>query len=80
MISPKLRLSLGRGTHSASYHMSKTTAEYRRRVRLIRMDWSAQSPNLKPIENLCRIKEVPVSAKRHRIRSLESMKEVIKEE
>ena len=36
----------------AGYYTFKTTAVYRRRVGLIRMDWPAQSPNLNPIENL----------------------------
>ena len=37
------------------------------------MDWPAQSSDLNPIE-------VRIRAQRHRIRLLESMKEVIKEE
>ncbi len=64
----------------AGYHTSKTTAEYLCRVKLICMDWPAQVSNLNPIENPWRIIKIRVSPKRHRIRSLESMKEVIKEE
>ncbi len=44
------------------------------------MDWSVQSLDLNPIKNLWRIIKVQVSAERHRIRLLESMKEVIKKE
>ncbi len=36
----------------AGYHTSKTTVAYRRRVRLIRMDWPAQFLDLNTIENL----------------------------
>ncbi len=49
-------------------------------VRLIYMDWPTQFPDLNPIENLWWIIKVWVSDERHQIRSLESMKEVIKEE
>ena len=38
--------------NGARYHMSKMTIVYCRRVGLIHMDWSAQSPNLNPIKNL----------------------------
>ena len=58
----------------AGYHTSKAATVYRRRVGLIRMDWLAQSPNLNPIENLWRIIKIRVSAQRHRIHSLESMR------
>lgn len=44
------------------------------------MDWPAQSPDLNPIENLCRIIKIRVSAQRHRIHSLEEMLKVIQKE
>ena len=66
--------------NGVGHHTSKTITEYRHRVGTIRMDWPAQSPDLGLVENLWRIIKVRVSAQRHRIRSLESMKEVIKEE
>ncbi len=66
--------------NGAGYNTFKTIAEYRRLVRPIRIDWLAQSPDFKFIENLWRIIKVEVSAKRQQIRLLESMREVIKEE
>ncbi len=47
------------------YHTFKTIAVYRCCIRLIRIDWPAQSPNLKPIEKLWQIIKVRVNAKRH---------------
>ncbi len=52
--------------HGAGYHTSKTTSEYHRHVRPIRMDRPAQFSNLNSIENLWRIIKVQVNAKRHR--------------
>ncbi len=64
----------------AGYHTSKTNSAYRRCIRPICIDWPAQSSELNSIKNLWWIIKVQVSAKCHRIRSLKSMKEVIKEE
>ena len=66
--------------NDVSYHTSKMTIAYRRHVGLICMDWLPQSSNVNSIENLWRIIKIQVSAQRHWIYSLESMKEVIKEE
>ncbi len=49
------------------YHMSKTIAEYCRRIRLTRIDWPFQSLDLNLIENLWWIIKVQIIAKRHRI-------------
>ena len=41
------------------------------------MNWSAQSPDLNPIENLWRIIKIRISARRHQIHSIEAMKKAI---
>ncbi len=61
------------------YHISKTITEYFCRVGLICIDFLAKSLDLNPMENLLKIIKIRVSAQRHRIYLLESMKEVIEE-
>ena len=48
--------------NSATYHTFKTTTRYCYYVRLICINWPAQSLNLNPIENLYRIIKIQVSA------------------
>lgn len=47
------------------YYTSKRVITFCRETDLLRMDWSAQSLNLNPIENLWRIIKVRVTARRH---------------
>lgn len=47
---------------------------------VVRMPWSAQSPDLIPIENVWRIMKLRISKRRHRIRSIQEMERVLLEE
>ena len=64
----------------AGYHTSKKMIAWGRLHELKRMNWSAQSSDLNPIENLWRIIKIRVSARRHQIHSIEAMEQAIKKE
>jgi hypothetical protein len=64
----------------AGYHTFKLSAKWRHENGLKRMSWSAQSPNLNPIENLWRLIKLRISGRRHRVHSVEEMKRVIEDE
>ena len=62
------------------YHISKKMIAWKRFVKLKRMNWLIQSPNLNPIENLWRLIKLRINEKRHQIHTLNEMKRIIQKE
>ena len=65
--------------NGAGYYTSKFTTKFCCDSGLLRMNWSVQSPNLNPIENLWRIIQIRINGRRHRIHNIEEMKVAIQE-
>jgi transposase len=57
----------------AKFHFAPIPTKYKDKMKVKRLDWPPQSPDLAPIENLWKIQKDHVSGRRHRIRNIEEM-------
>ena len=64
----------------AKYHFAPIPTAYKNLHKVIRLLWPAQSPDLSPIENLWKQLKDAISARRHRIRTIEEMEYALKQE
>jgi transposase len=64
----------------AKYHTSKMVKEWRQSMKMTRMEWPAQSPDLNPIENLWHIIKISICKRRYKIHSAAELGEIILEE
>jgi transposase len=64
----------------AKYHFAPIPAAYKNSHKVQRLEWPPQSPDLSPIENLWKRLKDRISARRHRIRSIEEMEIALQQE
>jgi len=65
---------------NAKRHTAKMVMNWRAKKKIPCIRWPAQSPDLNPIENLWSILKRKISARRHKIRNIEEMQQVVQEE
>lgn len=64
----------------AKYHFAKIPTAYKTLHKVKLFPWPAQSPDLSPIENLWKQLKDAISARRHRIRTIEEMEYALRQE
>jgi len=80
----KMRRKYGREVvmqeDGAKYHFAPIPAAYKESHKVQRLDWPPQSPDLSPIENLWKQLKDRISARKHRIRSIQEMEIALQQE
>jgi transposase len=64
----------------AKYHTSKQVVQWQESMKMQRMIWPVQSPDLNPIENIWQILKYRICKRRHRIQSIQEMRIVVQDE
>ena len=64
----------------AKYHFAPIPAKYKDSFKIKRLEWPPQSPDLSPIENVWKQLKDRISARRHRIKTIQEMEMALKQE